>query len=103
MFSTLHERAHDAIRSTNASKALELESESHGAISRLHSLLLQRVAASNFRAPKSRQAHFTKIDTTFDFEQLVLATPDDLPNVRSGWLRDQVRGWCSRGLETDQS
>jgi hypothetical protein len=66
MFSTLHERVHRAFRSTNASKALEIESESQGAISRLRSPLLQRVAVSNFRAPKSRQEQFAKIDMTFD-------------------------------------
>jgi hypothetical protein len=66
MFSTLHERAHGAIRSADTSKALEIKSESHSAISRLRSPLLQRVAAFNFRAPKSRQAHFAKIDLTFD-------------------------------------
>jgi hypothetical protein len=103
MFSTLHERAHGAIHGANASKSLEAERKSHDAISRLRSPLLQRAAASNFRAPKSRQAHLVKIDTTFDFEQLALATPDDLPNVRSRWLRDQRGSRCSRGLETDQS
>jgi len=66
VFSTPHERVHRAIRSTNASKALEIEAESHGAISRLRSPLLQRVAASNFRAPKSRQEQFARIDMRFD-------------------------------------